>query len=266
MRLTLQWIGRRLTRVLLSPRRRSRPLALALYGRAYLIGKWFAEPRERAFLRAQVHPGMVVFDIGANVGFYTLRLARQVGSGGRVHAFEPDPLSFDILRQRVSAKAPGNVELRAVAVGEREGTVALRCGALNRADNRIHGSHAEGEVAESVEVPLVTLDGYCAAHRVERLDAVKMDVQGAEVEALRGFQDALRRLRPSWLLVELSPQHLRGAGATAEQLWQLLAAARYRPWGFDRRGRAFPIADTAAFAAVCEGSYTDVWARRVEEE
>ncbi len=84
-------LGRLATRVLLAPGFRDLPGVRALYARLYVLGKTLAEPRERRFLREQTEPGMVIFDVGANIGFYTLLLAKRVGPTGRVHAFEPDP-------------------------------------------------------------------------------------------------------------------------------------------------------------------------------
>jgi FkbM family methyltransferase len=252
-------LGRVVTRALLSPALRGLPAARALYTRLYLLGKKIAEPREQRFFRAQVTPGMVVFDVGANVGFYTTLFARLVGPAGRVHAFEPDPLNFGILRRR-TARNP-NVEANPTAAGDHSGRITLFCNRSNRADNRVHPSLGD-ETAEAVEVPLITLDAYCAERGLDRIDAVKMDVQGAEVAALAGFRQTLLRTPPRWLLIELSPQHLLAAGSSPEALWAILDDLGFEPWGFDDAGKAFRIEDRAAFARRYATGYTDVWARR----
>src|SRR5204863_426455 len=143
------------TRTLLSPALRDRPLARILYAWLYLLGKRLAERRERRFFRQQISPGMVVFDVGANIGFYTTLFADLVGSTGRVHSFEPDPLSFDILHRRTARF--GNVTINQTAVGDHSGIITLFCNRSNRADNRVHGSLGK-ETAETVEVPLTSLD------------------------------------------------------------------------------------------------------------
>jgi FkbM family methyltransferase len=252
-------LGRLVTRVLLAPGVRDLPGARGLYARFYVLGKTLAEPRERRFFQEQVEPGMVVFDVGANLGFYTLLLAGQVGPEGRVHAFEPDPLSFEILSSRAAGRA--NVELNQTAVGDQAGTITLYTNRSNRADNRVHPSLG-AETAEAVEVPLTTLDDYCAAHGIDRLDAVKMDIQGAEVAALQGFRKTLDRLQPRWMLIEFSPEHLRAAGSGAEAFWTVLDQLGFEPWGFDGAGKTFRIEDRAAFTRAYEGGYTDVWAKR----
>jgi FkbM family methyltransferase len=250
-------LGRLATRLLLAPGIRDLPLVRALYARLYGLGKTLAEPRERRFLREQTEPGMVIFDVGANIGFYTLLLAKRVGPTGRVHAFEPDPLSFAILSRRA---ARPNVELNPTAVGDRTGRITLFTHRSNRADNRVHDSLG-GETAETVEVALTTLDDYCAARRIDRIDAVKMDIQGAEVAALKGFRKTLGRLRPRWLLIEFSPEHLRAAGSSPEGFWKILDEVGFEPWGFDENGRIFRIENREAFSRAYEDGYTDVWAK-----
>jgi FkbM family methyltransferase len=251
-------LGRLITRTLLAPGFRDLPGARALYARLYVLGKTLAEPRDRRFLQEQTRQDMVIFDVGANLGFYTLLLATQVGLTGRVHAFEPDPLSFAILRRRAAGRP--NVEIHQTAVGDHTGRVNLFTNRSNRADNRVHDSLG-GETAEAVEVPLTTLDDYCAAQGLDRLDAVKMDIQGAEVAALAGFRKTLGRLRPHWLLIEFSPEHLRAAGSSPEAFWAILDELGFEPWGFDGDGKAFRIEDRAAFSREYEGGYTDVWAK-----
>jgi FkbM family methyltransferase len=252
-------LGAPVTRLLLSPRLRRNPLSLALYSRLYLLGKGLAERREVRFLRREVKPGMVVFDLGANLGFYTKLLAGLVETTGRVHAFEPDPLSYGILARR-TAKL-GNVDGNWTAAGDHTGRITLYCHRSNRADNRVHPSLGD-ETAEAVEVPLTTLDDYCDARRISRIDAVKIDVQGAEMAVLKGFERTLGRTQPRWLLIEFSPGHLRAAGSSPEAFWAILDALGFEPWAFDDDGQAFPVEDTAAFSRRFETGYTDIWARR----
>jgi FkbM family methyltransferase len=254
-------LGRLLTRLLLAPGLRDLPGIRGLYARLYVLGKTLAEPRERRFLQAQVEPGMVVFDVGANLGFYTLLLADRVGPQGRVHAFEPDPLSCEILKSRAAGRS--NIEINQTAVGDHAGTITLYTNRSNRADNRVHPSLG-AETAETVEVPLTTLDAYCAARRIDRIDAVKMDIQGAEVTALEGFRKTLTNLKPRWMLIEFSPEHLRGAGASPEAFWGILGELGYEVWGFGEDGNVFRIRDTAAFTRRWEGGYTDVWAIKLK--
>jgi FkbM family methyltransferase len=252
-------LGRPVTRILLSPRLRRVRLARSAYAWMYLLGKTLAESRERRFLRERVAPGMVVFDVGANIGFYTTFLSRLVGPAGRVHAFEPDPVSFEILRER-TARRP-NVEVTQAAAGERPGRMTLFCNRLNRADNRVY-AHGGNIPLERIEVPTLTLDDYCEARGIDRIDALKMDVQGAEVAALAGFRRTLARTPPRWMLIEFAPELLTGAGSSPEAFWALLAEYGFTPHRVEPDGRTLPIADTAAVTRELAQGYTDVWAER----
>ena len=252
-------LGRAVTRVLLSPRARRYAPIRAAYTRMYLAGKALTERRERAFLRRLVQPGMVVLDVGSNVGFYATFLARLVGPTGRVHAFEPDPLCFAILERR--ARAHRNLAVNRIAVGDHEGLATLFCNRLNRADNRIHDSLGDA-ADEAVAVPLTTLDRYCAEHGVDRIDALKIDVQGAEVAALAGMHDAMRRTKPAWMFIEFSPPHLRDAGSSPEAFWQILEEYGYEAHSLIADGTTRPIADRVVFTRQLKGGYTDVWAKR----
>jgi len=78
------------------------------------------------FVASLIRPGMVAFDVGANVGYYTLLLARGVGPNGRVIAFEPDPVNVAHLKEHMRLNKISNVEIVEAAVSDREGTVFFR--------------------------------------------------------------------------------------------------------------------------------------------
>ncbi len=268
----LHGMGRAVTRLLLSPPIRDTRAGLWAYTRLYLAGKRLADRGARRFLESRVEPGMVVLDIGANVGFYSLFFARLVGAAGRVHAFEPDPLSRRILEGRRDAAnaanaantaSLSNLEIAAVALGDREGRVTLYCNPTNRADNRLHDS-LQAPGVEAVDVPLTTLDAFCAERGITRIDAMKMDVQGAEVAALRGMKETMRRTPPRWLFLEFEPELLRNAGASPEELWALLDGYGYEAFAVDDGGEAAPVTDREGLARRYATGYVDLWLVRRE--
>jgi FkbM family methyltransferase len=209
-----------LTRALLHPRvRHYRPFAWA-YVQLYVFGKRLTERRELETLRTLIAPGMVIADIGANAGFYTLQMASLVGPTGRILAFEPDAYNFGLLRTRLAHAGVTNVEAYQVAIGDAPGRATLYCSAYNRADNRLHQSHTEAHV-EANEVDVRPLDDFVDTSRTRSIDAIKVDVQGAEAQVLRGARSALDRgLR--WIWLEFSPPHLEAAGTDPRQFLGLL--------------------------------------------
>lgn len=166
-----------------------------------------------------VRPGDVAFDIGANIGYYTLLLARQVGPRGRVFAFEPDPRNFDLLRRNVEENGYTNVTLVPKAVAETTGTRRLYRNGENLGDHRLYDSH---DGRDSVAVETAALDEMFAAAGA-RVDFIKMDIQGAEWSALHGMRRLLRHNPQVRLMTEFWPRGLRLSGGDAGRF---LAALR----------------------------------------
>jgi FkbM family methyltransferase len=248
--------GRLLTRVLLHPRWRNNGVIQQTYLELYLLGKRLTEHREVASMRTLLEPGMVVADIGANVGFYTLEMASIVGSAGRVLAFEPDPLSGALLERRVALAGAKNVEVHRLGLGERAGQRTLHCSAYNRADNRLHPSHHEPHT-ETCVVEVRSLDEILADRGVGALDAIKIDVQGAEEEVLLGARATLRR-GLKWIWIEFSPEHLRGAGTEPGKLLSFLEGLGMSIFEVGANGRFEALSQIQSYEQKIGSSYGDL--------
>lgn len=177
---------------------------------AFLVqhGAW--EPFESELFEGSIGAGMVVADIGANLGYYTLRAARAVGERGRVIAFEPDPRNLELLRQNVERNGfSGRVTIVAAAVAGEPGTVQLF------RDTHNLGAHSMTRAnvlsADAIDVPGVTLDGALGELGLGRVDVLKFDTQGAEGVIFSGASRVLTE-RPLRAFVEFWPWGLRNAG------------------------------------------------------
>jgi FkbM family methyltransferase len=169
---------------------------------------------ELNFLRSCVRPGAHVVDVGANVGLIGHALARAVGPAGRVSAFEPDPLLFEALETSARTNGLRQLQPHCVAVGSRAGSARLRRGTFNSGDTRVvPGEGAHG--TDALTVPVTSLDEFLDGTAV---DFVKIDVQGSEVDVLRGMQRTLATNPTLQLYVELWPHGLSRAGTSAEAL------------------------------------------------
>lgn len=180
---------------------------------------------QRALAR-ETRPGMVGYDVGAHIGFFTLGLAQLVGPGGRVHAFEPAPESVRALRENLSLNAA-----RASCVEVVEAAVLDNCGRIQfQAEGGLSTAHVrqagEGSALD-VEVECLTLDHYVFARGQTPPHVVKIDVEGAEGMALAGARRLLRGVRPLWL-VEVHSQE------TARLIWEEFQQADYRLLTLDR--------------------------------
>jgi FkbM family methyltransferase len=154
-------------------------------------------------LRRVVREGDTFLDIGANVGFYSFFVGPLCGPAGAVHAFEANPLLIPHLRRSADLNKPrANIIINPVAIGK-ESNKTLQ---LYDPD-RIGGSSLFQldwlDTARSVTVPLTTIDDYVLKNQMDRVDVVKIDIEGAELDAFRGMQATFDTCPPAVILCEL---------------------------------------------------------------
>ncbi|HEV2292216.1 MAG TPA: FkbM family methyltransferase [Tepidisphaeraceae bacterium] len=147
-----------------------------------------------------VRRGDTVLDIGANLGLVTLRLSALVGSGGRVHAFEPNPLMIELLERSVQRHHLQNVTVHPVALGEKEAELDLHVPA-NHAGQASLRDKARGE---RVRVPVKRLASIPDLPMNRPIRFMKIDVEGYEPEVLRGAEELLKNNPPQAIVFELN--------------------------------------------------------------
>ncbi|HMH03766.1 MAG TPA: FkbM family methyltransferase, partial [Candidatus Udaeobacter sp.] len=176
----------------------------------------YTDRAERGLLRKIAFQGAVVADVGANIGIYSQFLSRCVRPTGLVHSFEPSPDNF----KRLSAATHdlSNVRLTQAAVGERSGECKLYVSDKLNVDHRAY--KADGDSRRAVPTDMVALDDYFKPG--QRVDLIKMDIQGYELHALRGAQRVLQENRDINLLLEFWPAGLEQAGVGWGELVELL--------------------------------------------
>lgn len=190
----------------------------------------YYERAEQSFCASYVKPGMTVFDVGASHGFYTLLFAKLAGPEF-VHAFEPEEGNFTRLRMNLELNGFDGVNASRLAAVDEPREVDL-----NVFPAELYGWHTLGSPEMEVEglpaVPVarqrvtgVTLDDYCAEHGIDRIDLLKLDVEGAELEALRGCGRLLRGGRIGCLLFEVSKAMVEGMSHDPAEIFELVRAA-----------------------------------------
>jgi len=193
----------------------------------YFLGVF--EAVESFLFTRLLKPGHVVADVGANVGQYTLLAATAVGPAGAVHSFEPVPSTYATLLDNINRNHLTNVSANRAALMHQPATIAL-----GRAPEMIGnlGSFSIGFAdmkSGVVQASAWTLDDYAARKGIDRIDLIKMDIQGAEPFALRGGQRIVEHSRPI-LLMEVHRPSLERVGSSPEALWKDLDALGYRAW------------------------------------
>lgn len=198
----------------------------------FFFGVW--EPALSAFLQATLKEGDTVIDVGANIGVHTLLAARCVGPRGTVHAIEASPTIFRLLQGSIAANGLGNVVARNLAVTEaRQSVTIFRHDASNLGGSTIMADRAGGDeaayVAEAVVegMPLIDAVGE-AAFRAARL--IKIDVEGAELAAVRGMLAHVEALRDDVVvIIECSPESLAASGLDRAGFLALMAGHGFEP-------------------------------------
>jgi FkbM family methyltransferase len=187
----------------------------------YVCGSF--EPNEFALLTHVLGPGMVFIDVGANDGYYTLFASRRVGSTGKVVAVEPSTRERVHLRRNIARNKLDNVMVVPNALGSCRQVAALRLAHGVHAGHNTFGSFAhEGVQADNLEqVDVETLDKVTSDLRLERIDFIKIDVEGAEASVIGGARRVLSAMRPI-VLLEINDTALRAQQSSAEALLSTL--------------------------------------------
>jgi len=191
---------------------------------------------EMACLKTILSPGSVFIDAGANVGIYTLAASRIVGEAGRVLAFEPSVQSFPALEKNIALNSLTNVRAFPVALTQKNGRAWLHRGP-NPTLNSLGRDPSWKEDGE--EIVTKTLDQALHHAGVDRVDVIKMDVQGAEELELRGAWNIVRSARPI-VIFEVWPEGAVLLGLSPNGAWELLESAGYKFFAV-RRGGAFSL-------------------------
>jgi len=165
--------------------------------RSFVYGAWESEVTR--VLTSTVKQGMTVIDIGAHIGYYTLLFAKSVGPSGRVFSFEPHPSNFDLLSKNVQLNKLMQVQPLNQAVFSHAGEITISV--PDDQPNSGNGSACIAKGVQQFRVSAISLDAFCEKFTV-RPDVIKMDVEGAEYEVLRGAEQVIAQFRPK-LLIEL---------------------------------------------------------------
>lgn len=198
------------------------------------------------YVKRTIRPGMVCVDIGANVGYFTLLLAKLVGPTGRVIAFEPTETTCRFLRANVLLNELHNVTVEQLAVCDREGPAVFYEGsagydAYNSLKETRHPGAREGEFGAEI-VGCVKLDSYLKGCGDDRVDFVKLDIEGAELLALSGFRRGLNANPGLRLAIEFADQTTASFGYSSDELATWLARNGWNLKVLDKRGRPKTIA------------------------
>ncbi len=201
------------------------PLGLELYRYGY-------RDAESETLVRLLRPGDTFVDGGANVGIMALLGATTVGPAGRVVACEPSPGTMEMLQANADQNSFDGLELHRLALADRAGKARF---VVFEEGSGLASFAPEADGGTEVETTISTLDELTSPFR-ERVAVVKLDIEGAEVKAIRGARSLVAEAQPVFL-IEVEPGHLARQGSSPEDLARELSPHGYEPYAITGPGR-----------------------------
>ena len=183
----------------------------------YVNGYWLGQfelPVQEA-LRRELREGSVVFDVGANAGFFSLIASRLAGPSGKCFSFDPDPANIESIREQIRLNNIANWVAVQEAISDKPGNMPFSRTVPGSSTGHLGEA---GRSEETIEVKVTTLDE--AAARFGPPHFIKMDIEGAEGEALRGATQMLQTARPTFL-IELHNEN------AAREVRRIMEEAKY---------------------------------------
>ena len=190
----------------------------------YFYGRY--EKQETELLSMLIKPEYICFDVGANIGYFTLLMASKAVQG-HVHAFEPNSLCYHLLKFNVSFNAYSNVIGNNCAVTNFDGETAFSI----ESDSAF--SHLNSQVADTLLrnsiVPVISIDRYIETSNVPKVDLIKIDVEGAEKLVIMGAANLLNdpKRKPKTIMMEVVDEHLRKFSTSTSEIIDILVKYDY---------------------------------------
>lgn len=170
----------------------------------------------------------IIFDVGANVGVYSL-LGAAANSQASLHSFEPTAEVFEALKANIEINGLNNIVTNQAAVGSSNGFGFLHQCAGSDGSNEGMNFVTSTNLEESDAVtPLISLDAYCQNNAIDRIDLMKIDIEGGEYDALLGAQNLLRKRAIGSIILELSEWAAKRSGHSTADIKGLLHDVGYK--------------------------------------
>ena len=199
------------------------------------------EENEKKFMRRFLQSGMIVLDLGAHHGYYTLMMSFIVGNNGRVIAFEPSPRERRRLKLHLAINRCSNVRVESWALGSSEGVADLYvCLEKETGCNSLRPP-AVSERTRAVQVYVTTLDSYMGTAGINTtIDFIKIDVEGAEVEVMKGATGLLSQSSRPVIMAEIDDLRSVPWGYRSAEIYDFIVSKGFRLFEIDSEGKLNP--------------------------
>ncbi len=180
------------------------------------------------FLTNSCKPGSVIIDIGAHIGLFSVIASQVTGNKGKVYAFEPAPNTYGLLQKTLSINHSGQlIEPFQKAVGKESGKITffISDGEADNSNSLVN--YKDDRPLHGIDVEVTSVDAFVKEKGMNRLDFIKIDVEGAEYDTLLGASQTLQNLRPV-CIVAIHPEPIKAKGDRLEDIYDFIAGCRYR--------------------------------------
>lgn len=245
--------------------------AFVLYKPMYTLFKNKQDQFEIALLKKYIHAGDTVLDIGANIGYYANILSNIVEKKGSVHCFEPDETNFRYLQTATSSLA--NCVINNKAVGPKTEKLKIYTSKNLNVDHR---TYKPEDYDKEIEIDALSVDDYVSTlllkqnenekqneWKNKKIDFIKIDIQGFEMQALQGMKNTLRNNPNIKLISEFWPYGLRKAGSSVTAYFEELTALGFTCYLLEKKSlKKLSLEDVKTIEPLGEEIYFNIFASR----
>ena len=179
-----------------------------------------------AQMKKEIHSGQTVIDIGAQLGLMTKLFADLVGQEGKVYAFEPTPSTFSLLKKTIAINNINNIARPVQKAVSNEKGVATFNISEQEASNANSLSKNNNDHTRGIKVELISVDDFVKEFKINKIDYIKIDAEGAEFAVLKGAEKTIKKDRPKMLLA-LHPEAIHNFGDSLEVIWDFILLNNY---------------------------------------
>jgi len=227
-----------------------------------LVSRGIYDKQMTEVIKGIITPGMVCLDIGANIGYFTLIMARLAGEEGNVFAFEPEPHNFDLLVKNIAINGYGNITAVPKAISNKNGKAELFLDGTSFGSHSLSRQNVSNIRQDITEVEVQTLDSFFRNY-TGKVDFVKVDAEGAELAVLEGMGNLINKNKELIIITEFFPHGLRGSGSPPEEFLNSLLQYGFKLCDISERKKCVYLTDvTSILKQYPPGKHTNLLVKR----
>lgn len=189
----------------------------------YFLGDY--EKSEIDYLYQHLKPGNTFIDIGANIGLFSLNASKIVGKSGNIHSFEAFSQNYLKLKNNIEDNHFENVNIHHQAISNDNSAIEILYNDVNK-NVGMASAFLKNFTSKEI-VGSITIDEYVSTQKIDRIDLIKIDIEGGELKALSGMSETLRNFKPQ-IILEINSETLRSSNGSEEELYNFLGKFNYR--------------------------------------